>query len=740
MAETHTDPFLALARDAYTESTNWFDAGPRREIEADLRQFQGQHPVGSKYLSPDYRARSNLFRPRTRSIIRKNEAIAAAALFDNADAVTVSPEDGTSKEQVISAAVWQEVLNYRLEKSIRWFQTVIGAYQDAMAVGVVCSYQHWQYDQKRRKDQPCIKLLPVENVRFSPNASWVDPVNTSPYFIELIPMFLKDVRARMETADPKTGQPKWIRVPDAQILQAVQGYSDSITLQRERGRADRNNTGAPTDYSLVWVHRNFIEVNGDVWVFYTLGKHARLSAPAPLEDLYPIDGELPYVVGVSAIETHKLYPGGPPRLGKDLQRELNDTTNLRQDNIRFVLNKRYLVRSGQQIDLASIQRNLPGSSTLVGDIEKDVKVIETGDVTSHAYEEQDRINLDMDDLLGTFSQASAQSSRRVVDSKGGLELLSSDASQMGNYQLRTLVETWIKPVLRQVLKYEQAYETDETLFALAGRKAAKTMRLNDPIVIDDALLRQELTMSISVGVGATTPMNRLRNLLDALTALKEILADGTMQQAGLATDELGEEVFTKLGFDGAERFFPAAAEDPRIAELTKQLQDANAKLAKREDPALTKAKIAKILAEIEKIGADKVKTLIEAEFGSMQAAEVVAAVPQVTPIADQLMKAAGYTQPTPPGIDPGFAPGEQGPGLPTIASAAGMPQGQLSIDPVVNKRTGIGFTPGAPGADGSVPPNTSPMQPAIPAQPASPFVGRNAGIETNRPDTAGADR
>ena len=73
--------------------------------------------------------------------------------------------------------------------------------------------------------------------------------------------------------------------------------------------------------------------------------------------------------------------------------------------------------------------------------------------------------------VATASQASAQSSRRVVDSKGGLELLSSDASQMGNYQLRTLVETWMKPVLRQTMKYEQAYETDATLFALAGRKA-----------------------------------------------------------------------------------------------------------------------------------------------------------------------------------------------------------------------------------------------------------------------------
>jgi hypothetical protein len=35
-------------------------------------------------------------------------------------------------------------------------------------------------------------------MRFDPGANWMDPVNTSPYFIELIPMYVKDVQARMK--------------------------------------------------------------------------------------------------------------------------------------------------------------------------------------------------------------------------------------------------------------------------------------------------------------------------------------------------------------------------------------------------------------------------------------------------------------------------------------------------------------------------------------------------------------
>ena len=66
--------WLRLAQSAYQDSSSFLDAGPRREIEQDLRQFQGVHPPGSKYLSESYRTRARFFRPKTRTVIRRNEA------------------------------------------------------------------------------------------------------------------------------------------------------------------------------------------------------------------------------------------------------------------------------------------------------------------------------------------------------------------------------------------------------------------------------------------------------------------------------------------------------------------------------------------------------------------------------------------------------------------------------------------------------------------------------------------
>ena len=65
--------FLALSRDAFTSSTTFFDASIRAAVEAALRQFQGVHPQGSKYYTDVYRARSRLFRPKTRTSVRKND-------------------------------------------------------------------------------------------------------------------------------------------------------------------------------------------------------------------------------------------------------------------------------------------------------------------------------------------------------------------------------------------------------------------------------------------------------------------------------------------------------------------------------------------------------------------------------------------------------------------------------------------------------------------------------------------
>ncbi len=51
------------------------------------------------------------------------------------------------------------------------------------------------------------------------------------------------------------------------------------------------------------------------------------------------------------------------------------------DKHPFVLDKKWLVKRGKNVDLTSLVRNVPGRITLVDDPEKDVREIHWDDVT-----------------------------------------------------------------------------------------------------------------------------------------------------------------------------------------------------------------------------------------------------------------------------------------------------------------------------------------------------------------------
>lgn len=716
-ATTVGSDWLSLARDAFQASSTYFDSSVRSQVEADYRQAQGLHPSGSKYLA-ERTGRSKLFRPKTRAVIRKNEAAAAEAFFSSNDVLSLTPENDNDDVQLASAAVMGEMVQTRLRKHIPWFQLLVGAYQDAQTVGVVASYQYWRYNAAKGIDQPDIRLIPVENLRVDPGADWTDPINTSPYVIELIPMYVADVKRRMRQPDPRTGEARWNNLSDTEILAATKEYSDTIRQQREGNRTDsKGQSQAITAFTVVWVHKNIVSVDDVDYVYYTLGCERLLSAPVPLQSRYA-HGRRPYVMGSCVVETHKLYPASVPRLTKDIQAEINEVANQRIDNVKLAMNKRYFARRNKQVDIRSVTKNMPGSVTLMTDID-DVKVVEFNDVTGSSYKEQEVLNLDFDDVAGTFSGSSVQSNRKLNETVGGMKLLDSNASQVSAYQLRTFVETWVEPVLRQIVMLEQQYETDDNFIALCGASAQIVQKFGVDQITDDMLMN-EFTLNVNVGMGATNPMDQVNQFIKGMASLRDITADGSLMKLGLKVDEVIKELFGKLGYKDGSRFFDLTEENPQVTQLQATVQELQAALAAKHPPELLDAMVRQIDAQIASLGikdkvqdAQAIKAGTEAQFSAMQTAEVLAAVPAVAPIADELMRAAGYTAPTPAGIDPNF---------PQIAA----PATELGIEPVKNRRTGVSFMPGA--ADSTT------LRP-LTAHPDSPGTGVRQGIETVRPDS-----
>lgn len=599
--EDNTD-WLKYASDAYEASTTFMDTSLIKRWERNTDLFRSKHPKGSKYHTEQYKKRSKIFRPKIRSTIRRHEAAAAVAYFATQDAVNISAENEANAQQMVTATIHQGLLNYRLENDIPWFKILIGAYQESMVTGTVISCQEWEYKTrtvKRRlqlvdeatgqpmykedgspdtmeyehkeivKDYPRVRLVPLENVRIDPSADWADPINSSPYFIEMIPMYVMDVKLRMKEGTKH--EEKWHTYDDNAIIGAIKNDYDSLRRARE-GRERTDTKDRPNylrEYDIVWVHRNIIAHEGEDYVYYTLGTQHMLSDPKPLAEAFH-HGIRPYAYGNSIIEAHRVFPSGLPEIGEGLQVEANDTANQRLDNVKLVLNRRYIAKRGARVDFRSLMRNVPGSVTLVDNIAEDLKSETMQDVTSSSYQEQDRISVDLDEVMGGFSSGSVQTNRQMNETVGGMDLLKGDSNQMSEYQLRTFNETWVETVLRQVVLLEQAYETDEEILGIVADKK-KLKQKHGIHRITDAMLQGRMNVRVNVGFGATNPEKRIQKLALGMNTVNSFLPQ--MQQR-LKGEEVVDEIFGAVGLDGS-RFYEGIGDeeyDKQFAMLQEHIQ------------------------------------------------------------------------------------------------------------------------------------------------------------------------
>lgn len=564
--------FLDLSKQAYEAATTWIDANARSDWDYSLKAFRNEHAPGSKFTSPEYQSRSRVFFPKTRSVIRKNEAAAHMALFSNMETVDVTPGNPDDAMSVANAACMKQLLEYRLSRTIPAFQLVIGAMQDAQNTGAVISYNYWEYvtkpDGTKVKDQPCIDLRPLENIRFDAGAHWLDPVNTSPYWCDIIPMYVCDVKGMMRSKDAKTGAPKWKKYDDSVILRAHPDVMDSTRKARLGGFEDpHEEKNSIKDFDTVWVMRWCMRDGiGDDYCYYTLGTEELLSEAKPIEAVY-FHGKRPYTMGYAILETHKALKTSVPMLIRPLQQSINTLGNQRFDNVQFVLNKRWIVARGRQTDVQSLVRNVPGGVTLTNDPKTDVVAENWVDVTSSSYVEHDRFNAALDDLVGNFTPSTKVANNAVNDTLGGARMANQSAGTMTDYLLRTVIESWWEPTLRQLVMLEQHYETDDIVLGVCANKARLFQRfgISRPT---DQMLMNEVSVSVNVGMGASNPSERFQRFLVATKAAIELV---NTAPPGFNVTEGIKEIYSNAGYRDGARFI-SDQNDPRLMKAMQMVE------------------------------------------------------------------------------------------------------------------------------------------------------------------------
>ncbi len=593
---------LQKAAAIYTNSRDYMEANITLTWERNLYHFRNEHGPGTPYVRADWR-RARTFRPKTRANVKAQEAAHAAAAFSTADFLAVNPVDPTDDRQCISAQINKSLVQQRLGNAEwNWFITSQGAYQDTKNYGLCISHQYWDYleveeivpafdeegmpitqkgshpvtgesvdipmgvsNMKTVRDQPMVDLLPPECFLFDPMCDWRNPAQSSPYLGVLFGMYAGDALKRMEDKNSKTKQPKWRRYSIQEICATRKENADNRTRRAREGhkRIDPAMSQASPEFTMVWAHLNIMREDGVDIAWWTMGTELMLTDPVPLTEMYPhlAPGERPFVVGFSVVEAHRNYPAGDVEQIAPLQEEINSIANQRLDNVRLVLNKRYFIRRGSQMDLDALMRNVPGGGVMTNDPEKDVQVVNTPDVTSSSYQEQDRLSADLDDLVGGFGQQAAAAGGKMVDRAGSLDQIQGAAGSVQDYSIKLFFSTWMEPVLRQVVKMEQMYETDQALLAVAAKNSPLWQRYGESTVTDE-YLQQNLTVVVDVGLGNTDPVKRIQKLNFGIGMINQ-LPDMPRR---LKSQKLADEIMGVLGYKDASRFY---MNDQELAEHQK---------------------------------------------------------------------------------------------------------------------------------------------------------------------------
>ena len=685
---------MKLFKSALSQGTQYQQQMQSRWSRA-YAAWNNEHAEDSKYREPRFRGRSHLFRPKTRATVRKKQAEAAAAMFSSDDAIVIGPSNPGDKKQEASAAVIRELINFRLDRSnensgIPWFLISMGAHQNAQLTGICASKQYWEYKdvivdyepqmaqlahpvtgevlaefptgepdyskpvKKVVRDRPRVRLFAPEEIVRDPAGSWEDQAQDSSYLILKYPMTVNDAKGFI-ASQSASSHVRFRDIDPARIEQAAGGDSSSssndssVRRARSLDGSDRYDDAAVEKaYQIVWLHEVFMRfADGEDYVFWTLADRFLISDPVKTEEAYPEQGGArPVSIGVASLEPFKIDPMSPVESWQPMQQEMNDLVNLRLDTTKQTIAPLAIVKKGRGVDIKAIQNRTTDSVAFVQD-KDDITFDRPGDVGQAAYVEMEKMNADFDDVAGNFSLGSVQTNRQLGETVGGMQMMTSNANAMGEFDLRVWIETWVEPVLRQLVKLEQYYESDANVLAIAGQRA-QIDRFGHSAMEDD-LLTQQVTLTCNVGLGAADPMMSI-NKFGMATQQVSLLMQGPLGMAA-QPDAIVDEIYGKAGYKRAsERFFkfdgqdPASAQaqqqlqemDMQLQDLTQQLQEAHLELKNKADEIAAKKDIAALNAET---GIEKQKIAVTGQLARQEQSHEHLAAHHATQVMTDIGKA-----------------------------------------------------------------------------------------------------
>lgn len=269
-------------------------------------------------------------------------------------------------------------------------------------------------------------------------------------------------------------------------------------------------------------------------------------------------GRKPYVKWEVIPMPNEFYGKSTVETLQDLQRELNTIRMQRRDNINMALNRQYTVTRDSDImpeNMVSRPNNIIFVNT-----QEDVKALETPDVTSSAYQEEQVVKGDMDVVSGIHSYDRGQEPARQ-DTATVASLLTSASSERFRLQAMCIEEDSMTELGFQLAELVKQFMTEGPYikieygsdFEKALREVDKEMGTNVSAEVKDLLVTPEDIDAeydvIATGSASDPTVNR------EVRQSQLIQLFGTLQNVpGLNLPMIAEQLFKEFGFKNASDF------------------------------------------------------------------------------------------------------------------------------------------------------------------------------------------
>ena len=387
-------------------------------------------------------------------------------------------------------------------------------------------------EEEIRAYEPCMTVVPPEDVFFSPQATWKD------YWKYPIVHRYRKTRDELEEMGFKN--------VDAVAPIADDGTGDMIREQRRRDTQSpfTMNTNVPAAQEVwvyeVWTHMPNKEKKLVSGSFSMLGDSAgpTVIGKSWEENQLPYKfGEFeynrpPFVVGSAFPEPHTLYGKDFPEITEHLQKEANAQHNQEREAVARALRPTVYLNRDANVDLMSLLNRRIGGYVQgdgpPGASMQEIPTMNPSMVTHAHYARTDQNYYEASgippNLLGTSTNE---------DTATAATQQLSNANKRISLIIKSLAFTGFVPALTMLLRLEQMYCSDEFVAQVTGKVLG--WGASGDQSPSRASIQGDFDLNVNIGVNKQAQLNKLFMTIDRMNQVNQVTMG--MVQAGVVNPQ-----------------------------------------------------------------------------------------------------------------------------------------------------------------------------------------------------------